>query len=209
LIHYEPVITLTKIEYAWHRLIPNNGLLLVFNAVARYALRCLAAISHYYYDLINQDIINMKLAEALNIRSDMNRRLQELRERILRNAKYQEGDSPSEDPTALISEYELLNNSYMDLVIRINQTNNTIALSNGKDMVYALAQREILKQKHSTYRALAAEATPKQDRYSKKEIKFLSAVDVRDIQLKADGMAKDLRELDSLVQQANWNNDLA
>jgi hypothetical protein len=209
LIHYEPVITLTKIEYAWHRLIPNNGLLLVFNAVARYALRCLAAISHYYYDLINQDIINMKLAEALNIRSDMNRRLQELRERILRNAKYQEGDSPSEDPTALISEYELLNNSYMDLVIRINQTNNTIALSNGKDMVYALAQREVLKQKHSTYRALAAEATPKQDRYSKKEIKFLSAVDVRDIQLKADGMAKDLRELDSLVQQANWNNDLA
>jgi hypothetical protein len=190
-------------------LIPNNGLLLVFNAVARYAFRFLAAISHYYYDLINQDIINMKLAEALNIRSDMNRRLQELRERILRNAKYQEGDSPSEDPTALISEYELLNNSYMDLVIRINQTNNTIALSNGKDMVYALAQREILKQKHSTYRALAAEATPKQDRYSKKEIKFLSAVDVRDIQLKADGMAKDLRELDSLVQQANWNNDLA
>ena len=208
-MHCEPVITPKNIEYAWHRLIPNNGLLLVFNAVARYAFRCLATISRYYYDLINQDIINMKLAEALNIRSDMNRRLQELRERILRNAKYQEGDSPSEDPTALISEYELLNNSYMDLVIRINQTNNTIALSNGKDMVYALAQREVLKQKHSTYRALAAEATPKQDRYSKKEIKFLSAVDVRDIQLKADCMAKDLRELDSLVQQANWNNDLA
>ena len=208
-MHCEPVITPKNIEHAWHRLISNNRLLLVFNAVARYAFRCLATISHYYYDLINQDIINMKLAEALNIRSDMNRRLQELRERILRNAKYQEGDSPSEDPTALISEYELLNNSYMDLVIRINQTNNTIALSNGKDMVYALAQREVLKQKHSTYRALAAEATPKQDRYSKKEIKFLSAVDVRDIQLKADCMAKDLRELDSLVQQANWNNDLA
>jgi hypothetical protein len=150
----------------------------------------------------------MKLAEALNIRSDMNRRLQELRERVIRNAKYQEGDSPSEDPNELLSEYETLNNSYMNLVININQTNNTIKLSDKKDMVYALAERDVLKQKHSMYRSLASEATPKQDRYSKKEIKFLSAISVSEIQLKADNTAKDLRELDSLIQQANWNNDL-
>jgi hypothetical protein len=150
----------------------------------------------------------MKLAEALSVRSDMNRRLQELRERIIRNAKYQEGDTPSESPTELIIEYESLTDSYMNLVIHINQTNNTITLGDGKNMVSALAERDTLKQKHSLYRALASEATPKQDRYSKKEIKFLSSVNVSDIQLKADSAAKSLRELDSQIQQANWNNDL-
>ena len=150
----------------------------------------------------------MKLAEALSVRSDINRRLQELRERIIRNAKYQEGDSPSEDPTELLNEYESLTDSYMDLIININRTNNTITLSDGKKMVSALAERDTLKQRHSTYRALASEATPKQDRYSKKEIKFLSSVNISDIQLKADRAAKSLRELDSQVQQANWNNDL-
>lgn len=150
----------------------------------------------------------MKLAEALSVRSDMNRRLQELRERIIRNAKYQEGDTPSESPTELIIEYESLTDSYMNLVIHINQTNNTITLGDGKSMVSALAERDTLKQKHSLYRALASEATPKQDRYSKKEIKFLSSVNVSDIQLKADSAAKSLRELDSQIQQANWNNDL-
>jgi hypothetical protein len=150
----------------------------------------------------------MKLAEALSVRSDMNRRLQELRERIIRNAKYQEGDTPSESPTELIIEYESLTDSYMNLVIHINQTNNTITLCDGKNMVSALAERDTFKQKHSLYRALASEATPKQDRYSKKEIKFLSSVNVSDIQLKADSAAKSLRELDSQIQQANWNNDL-
>jgi hypothetical protein len=96
----------------------------------------------------------------------------------------------------------------MNLVIHINQTNNTITLGDGKNMVSALAERDTLKQKHSLYRALASEATPKQDRYSKKEIKFLSSVNVSDIQLKADSAAKSLRELDSQIQQANWNNDL-
>jgi|TARA_B100000745_G_scaffold147671_2_gene96527 hypothetical protein len=150
----------------------------------------------------------MTLAEALNVRSDLNRRLMELRERIISNAKYQEGDSPSEDPNELLEQFESVAVEYMNMVTRINKTNNAIKLGDGKDMVDALAERDMLKLSHRTYRSLASEATPVQDRYSKKEIKFVSAVKVSEIQSMADNVAKQLRELDTLIQQANWNNDL-
>ena len=75
-------------------------------------------------------------------------------------------------------------------------------------MVEALARRDVLKLSHALYKTLAAEATPKQDRYSKSEIKFVSAVSARDTQDRADKVAKEYRELDALIQQANWNNEL-
>lgn len=150
----------------------------------------------------------MKLAEALVERADHNRRLQELRERIIRNAKFQEGEEAAEDPVDLLAEYENVSESFRKLVVRINRTNNTIELANGIAMVEALAQRDVLKARHSLYKSLADEATPKQDRYSKKEIKFVSAVSVKDTQSEADSLAKQYRELDSMIQQANWNFEL-
>lgn len=150
----------------------------------------------------------MRLAEALVERADYNRRLLELRERIIRNALYQEGETPSEDPETLLSEYAAVSDALKDLVVKINLTNNAITLSNGTPMVEALAQRDVLKAQHSLYKSLAAEATPKQDRYSKKEIKYIAAVDVSETQSKADKLAKEYRELDSLVQQANWEFEL-
>lgn len=151
----------------------------------------------------------MKLAEALVERADHNRRLQELRERIIRNAIYQEGDEISESPAELLAEYAKVSDAFQKLVVKINLTNNSISLANGITMVEALAQRDVLKAQHSLYKALAAAATPKQERYSNAEIKFISAVSVADIQSKADSFAKEHRELDSMIQLANWNHEVA
>lgn len=150
----------------------------------------------------------MKLAEALMERADRNRRLQELRERIVRNAKHQEGEEPAEDPEELLEEYQAVSAEFERLVVRINKTNNQVALEDGRLMVEALSRREVLKSRHALYKALAAEATPRQDRYSQKEIKFVSAVDIKEIQTQADQLAKEYRELDTLIQQANWSSEL-
>ena len=150
----------------------------------------------------------MKLAEALMERADRNRRLQELRERIVRNAKHQEGEAPAENPVELLEEYQTVSAEFERLVVRINKTNNQVALEDGRLMVEALSRREVLKSRHALYKALAAEATPRQDRYSQKEIKFVSAVDIKSIQAQADQLAKEYRELDTLIQQANWSSEL-
>ena len=46
----------------------------------------------------------MKLAEALLLRSDMQKKVESLRERIAKNALVQEGEQPSEDPAALLKQ---------------------------------------------------------------------------------------------------------
>jgi hypothetical protein len=45
----------------------------------------------------------MKLSEALILRADCQKRIQQLRERLERSAKVQEGETPFEEPQALIS----------------------------------------------------------------------------------------------------------
>lgn len=150
----------------------------------------------------------MKLAEALNERAHISQKLQELKQRITQNAKHQEGDKPAEDPMVLLKEFNECSSRFDALVVRINKTNNGIVLSNGVSLIEALAMRESLKMKHSLYRSVASEAVPSQGRYSKSEIKFVSSVPVVDIQSQADQFAKEHRELDSKIQQSNWNHDL-
>lgn len=150
----------------------------------------------------------MKLAEALVERADANRRLQELRSRMIRNAKHQEGETPAEDPSELLREFGEVAASFEHLVVRINTTNNRIQLENGLSLVEALARRDVLKMRYSLYKSLADEATPQQNRYSKSEIRFVGAVNVRETQASADCLAREHRELDALIQGANWNTEL-
>ncbi|UDW84729.1 DIP1984 family protein [Pasteurella canis] len=150
----------------------------------------------------------MKLAEALMQRADAQRRLAQLNQRLQQNAKYQEGEKPAENPIELLLEYRQVADSLERLVVQINQTNNLIALSNGMKMVEALAKRDRLKDEHSALIKLAESALPEQERYSRSEIKMLSAVDIKAIRQQADQVAKAHRELDVFIQQANWQYDL-
>ena len=48
----------------------------------------------------------MKLAEALILRADYQKRMGHLQNRLMHNAKVQEEQTPAEDPTALLAEVE-------------------------------------------------------------------------------------------------------
>jgi hypothetical protein len=45
----------------------------------------------------------MKLAEALALRAEAARRIEQLRSRIVDNARYQEGEEPAEDASRLLA----------------------------------------------------------------------------------------------------------
>ncbi|MDK4689291.1 DIP1984 family protein [Kingella negevensis] len=150
----------------------------------------------------------MKLAQALIERADLQRKLAQLSQRLQQNAQYQDGEMPSENPAELLAEYHQAADSLENLVVQINQRNSQITLPNGTTMTAALAQRDRLKAEHATLIKLADAATPEQNRYSRSEIKMLSAVNVRDIRKQADQIAKRCRELDMQIQESNWLNDL-
>jgi len=150
----------------------------------------------------------MKLAEALILRADNQKRVEQLKQRLLRNAKVQEGDKPSEDPEALIDEFERLLTNLTALIQHINQTNSATMLEPGLTLSDALAIRDILRLKHTAYADLAQAAAVTQGRLTHSEVKFKSAVNVAGIQARADALAGDHRELDSKIQAVNWQTDL-
>ena len=150
----------------------------------------------------------MKLAEALVLRADGQKRIEQLQQRLIQNAKVQAGDQPAENPEILQQELEQLAQALVLLIQRINRTNSRTELEAGMSIADALAARDVTKLKSDIYRNLAQAAIVKQDRQTKSEIKFQSTIQVAEVQRKADQLAKEHRQLDTRVQQANWQTEL-
>jgi len=58
----------------------------------------------------------MKLAEALILRADCNKRFEQLKQRVIRSTMVQEGDEPPENPKELIEELERVSKELADLI---------------------------------------------------------------------------------------------
>jgi Family of unknown function (DUF6847) len=92
--------------------------------------------------------MRMKLAEALALRADAARRAEQLRGRITASARYQEGETPAEDASALLTEARELLDELESLIRRINRT-NAATLVEGGTLTDALARRDVLRLRHS------------------------------------------------------------
>jgi len=149
----------------------------------------------------------MKLAQALILRADTQKRLEQLKGRLLDNAKMQENERPSEDPKLLLKELDRLSDELFRLILAINLTNSS-AKFEGLSLTEMIAKKDTLSQKASVLRDFAKSASQKVDLYSNSEIKILSSVDVATLQKQIDELSKEIRELDMKLQEANWSVDL-
>ena len=149
----------------------------------------------------------MKLAEALQERADLNRRIEQLRYRLSNNVLVQEGEKPLEDPAALLEELESSFTRLEWLIARINLTNCAVKVE-GRSLTELIARRDILSQRAEAYRRLVEEASQNTHRATRTEIKILPAVDVPALQKLADDASRDLRLLDNTLQATNWTADL-
>ena len=151
----------------------------------------------------------MKLAEALILRADCQKRYEQLKARILRSAKVQEGDQPAEDPRELLAELERVVGELVDLIKRINRTNSDTLYREGETISDALAEREALGLRRGAYGDAAQAASVTQDRYSRSEVKYVSTINVSEAQKRADNLAKAYREIDARIQELNWQTELS
>jgi hypothetical protein len=150
---------------------------------------------------------NMKLAEALQERADLNRRIEQLRYRLNNNVLVQEGEKPLEDPAALLEELESSFTRLEWLIARINLTNCAVKVE-GRSLTELIARRDVLSLRAEAYRRLVEEASQNTHRATRTEIKILSAVDVPALQRQADDASRELRLLDNTLQATNWTADL-
>ena len=149
----------------------------------------------------------MKLAEALQERADLNRKISELTQRVRQNCLVQEGENTNEDPNVLMTELDGCIDRLRSLMAAINKTNNSAEI-NGRTLTAIIAEKDAMKLKLTAYRQFVNEAGNRTQRARFSEIKIMNAVDVPQLQKKADLCAKRIRELDNTLQQANWTIDL-
>jgi threonine aldolase len=152
----------------------------------------------------------MKLAEALARRADATRRAEQLRARIAASARYQEGETPAEDAGTLLTEAGEVLNELESLIRRINRTNAATVVDSGT-LTDALARRDVLRLRHSVISSAADAAVGKDQRAFRQlrsELKMIPALPVAELRGRADDLARQLREVDTLIQRTNWEADL-
>src|SRR5436189_5902089 len=93
----------------------------------------------------------MKLAEALILRADCQKRIAQLKSRLLTNAKVQEGDKPAEAPQELLTELARASAELLDLIKRINKTNSATVFAGRGTISDALAERDVLALPRAAY----------------------------------------------------------
>ncbi|MEV0430528.1 DIP1984 family protein [Micromonospora sp. NPDC050495] len=152
----------------------------------------------------------MKLAEALALRADAARRAEQLRARIVASARYQEGETPAEDAGALLVEAGEVLGDLESLIRRINRTNAATHVEGGT-LTDALARRDVLRLRHSVVTSAADAAAgegQRGHRQLRSELKMIPALRVAQLRSQADDLARQLREVDTVIQRTNWEVDL-
>lgn len=150
----------------------------------------------------------MKLAEALVLRADCQKKIAQLKQRLERVVKVQEGETPAEAPQVLIVELEQILNEQTNWIRKINKTNALTHFNSELSISDALAERDQLMQHRKMLNDILEHASIKQDRYSRSEVKFQRTVDVAQIQAQVDELSKNYREFDFRIQEMNWKTDL-
>ena len=150
----------------------------------------------------------MKLAEALAERSDCQNRLEDLKKRMVRSARVQEGEQPAEDSDELMKEAERLFARLLELISAINRTNAKTAFDEKQSISDAIAKRDVTAKKRDFLAGIADAASTRQDRYSKSEVKFVATFSVAQVQKQVDRLSKEFRELDTRLQELNWKTEL-
>ncbi len=149
----------------------------------------------------------MKLAEALQERADINRNIEQLKNRLNNNALVQEGEKTAEEPEKLKQELDSSIARLSYLISHINLTNCSTRID-GHTLTELIAKKDTLSLKIRVYKEIAYTGSQTSYRARNTEIKIKPAIVVTDWQSEIDAMAKELRLLDNKLQESNWNTDL-
>jgi hypothetical protein len=155
----------------------------------------------------------MRLAEALAERADAQKRLEQLKARACASARFQEGEEPSEDSLALLTEAEEVLGRLEELIRRINRTNASSELEPSLTITDAIARRDALRMRRRFVADVADAASGQGQghfgmRQLRSELRQVTALDVASLRRRVDDLAREHRELDTRIQQTNWEVDL-
>src|SRR5258708_347389 len=99
------------------------------------------------------------IGEALNRRSDLQKRIAQLEDRLRTSVLVQEDEQPPEPPEELLSELDAHCAELQRLIAKINHTNASSRLPTGETVTEALARRDVLGLRAAALRTVIHAAT--------------------------------------------------
>ncbi|MBS6308363.1 DIP1984 family protein, partial [Veillonella sp.] len=99
----------------------------------------------------------MKLAEALQERSDLNYKISDLELRLTQNSLVQEGEAPNENPEELLKTLDQCVTRLQKLIADINLT-NCKTIVEGRSITEIIAEKDSAALRLSAYRTFASSA---------------------------------------------------
>lgn len=155
----------------------------------------------------------MKLAEALKLRKSNNEKLRALLQKISAVA-YSTTEDRGETADELVVKYLALIASQEALISRIFQANlNTYVVYGGLkyNLFEAKTRRDILTEASAGLAALPSLRVKKETGRidnTMAVVEYPIQLDYRHVRHVSDQFARDARELDSLLQSANWTTEI-
>src|ERR671918_630141 len=132
----------------------------------------------------------MTVGEALNRRSDLQKRIAQLQERLRASVLVQEGDEPPESAEELLAELGSLCDELQELIAQINHTNARTKLPTDETVTEALARRDVVALRQGSLRGAARAATNDGlPRFTRSEIRMVRQIRVREVQGQIDALA--------------------
>lgn len=117
-----------------------------------------------------------------------------------------ESSGPVEEFAPLAEEFARVSKEYAridGLIAKANQQANLLG-TNAMPIADALIFRDLAKRRMGLYTSLAAIAGGVNERRYREETLMAPVVPVKELQAKADEFAKQFREWDIAIQEANW-----
>jgi DNA-binding NarL/FixJ family response regulator len=147
---------------------------------------------------------NMKLAEGLLLRADIQKKIEQLQNRIRPNLIVSDDNIPQEDPNKLLAQLRNSIQEFETIVIRINKTNNKTLVDGQTQLMEMLAKRDSLKLLVEKLRNVQQAAQINHAGYNR----LKSTINYSNLQIEIDQTGRAFREIDSKIQEINWLTEL-
>lgn len=150
----------------------------------------------------------MKIAQALVERASLNRKIKEVQTDVISNGKIQEGDVPVYNCDELLTKLNELFEQLKTLDERILKSNYKTEVD-GINLATLIKRKDLVNAKVAYLRVIVDSCSVKMDRYTKTEIKSVCMIDIKELVNKIEKLVEEKKRLDLLIQEINWNTDLA
>ncbi len=150
----------------------------------------------------------MKLGDAMGQRVECEARMLDLKKRLIRNARVQEGEQPAEDPQNLLDDVDRTALRLVELIQTIHRTACATVFDENNSLADVITERDVLGRKRDLLIAVGDAATAGLEHLHRPEPHFVPAIQVGRIHRHVDQLSKRYREIDSRIQELSWRTDV-